>query len=69
MAPRAMRMPTLAAVLPNPSENDFKTVVRFSPATTPTVSAPKIKERNGCSFTMVISTTITAMPARKARTS
>ena len=29
----------------------------------PTVNAPKISARNGCSFTTVIKTTITAMPA------
>ena len=55
--------------MPKPSENDFSTFSRFSPATIPTVSAPKIRARNGCSLTHVISTTITAMPARKARMS
>ncbi len=62
-------MPTPAAVVPNPSENDLSTFSRFSPATMPTVSAPKISDRNGCSLAIVIRTTITAMPATKARIS
>ena len=41
----------------------------FTPATMPTVRAPKIRARNGCSLAMVISTTMTAMPASAASTS
>ena len=40
----------------------------FTPATMPTVKAPKISARNGCSLAMVISTTMTAMPASAAST-
>ena len=40
-----------------------------TPATMPTVRAPKISARNGCSFAKVISTTMTAMPASAAGTS
>ena len=66
IAPSAMRMPTLAAVLPNPSVNDASTVVKDSPATTPTANPPKIRPRNGCSFTTVMSRTMTAMPTANA---
>ena len=66
IAPSAIRMPTLAAVLPKPLANEVSTVANSSPATTPTVSAPKIRPRKGCSFTTVMSTMITAIPARKA---
>ena len=54
IAPNAIKMPTPAAVLPNPSVNDFQHVGEVSPATMPTVSPPKISARNGCSFTTVI---------------
>ena len=69
IAPNAIRMPTPAAVEPNPSAKDLSTFCRSSPATMPTVNAPKISARNGCSLTTVIKTTITAIPARKARIS
>ena len=68
IAPRAIKIPTLAAVDPNPLENEASTSLMFSPAAMPTVSAPKIRARNGCSLTIVISTTIRAMPASAART-
>ena len=36
------------------------------PATTPSTSEPRISERNGCTFSQVISTTTTAMPSSAA---
>ena len=69
IAPNAIKMPTPAAVLPNPSVNDFQHVGEVSPATMPTVSPPKISARNGCSFTTVIRTTMSERPANAARMS
>ena len=69
IAPSAIRMPTPAAVVPNPSENDSRTSPTFMPATIPTASAPKISDRNGCNFATVISTTISAIPTSAASTS
>src|SRR6185312_12159763 len=40
IAPRAIRMPTLAAVSPNPLPNESRTSPGFCPATMPTVKAP-----------------------------
>ena len=62
-------MPTPAAVSPKPVENDLSTLTMPCPATMPTLSAPKISPRNGCNFTTVISTTMTAIPTPKASTS
>lgn len=61
IAPSAIRMPTEATVLPTPLE---KLLISFStgiPAARPSTSEPSTSDRNGCSFTLVISTTITAM--------
>ena len=63
IAPSAIRMPTLAAVVPNPLVNDSSTFSGFSPATLPTIRLPKINARNGCS----LATVINAMPAIAAR--
>lgn len=69
IAPNAIRIPTPAAVVPNPLANDSSTFWGFSPATLPTIKLPKISARNGCTFVTVISTTISAMPATAARIS
>src|SRR6478672_9723182 len=69
IAPSAIRAPTPAAVVPKPVVNESSTALKSSPATMPTVSAPRIRARNGCSFTTVMRTTISAIPASAARIS
>ncbi len=69
IAPRAINVPTLAAVEPNPL---LKLVIAASsaiPATAATTSEPIVSARNGCTENRVIRTTMTAMPTSAAMTS
>ena len=66
MAPRAISVPTPAAVEPKPLVKLSMVSDMATPATAPTVSDPRVSPRNGCSLKRVISTTITAMPSRAA---
>ena len=69
IAPSAISVPTPAAVVPKPVVKLAIATVRSTPATMPTVRAPRVSARNGCSFAKVISATMTAMPISAAATS
>ncbi len=69
IAPRAMRMPTAPAVLPNPLMKLVRAAVGEIQATAASAAEPRIRARNGCIFSQLMSTTMTAMPTRQAMTS
>ena len=69
IAPRAMRMPTAPAVLPNPLVKLVSAAVGAIHATAASAAEPRISARNGCIFNQLISTTMTVIPTRHARTS
>ena len=69
IAPSAMRIPTAPAVLPNPLMKLVNAAVGAIHATAASAAEPRISARNGCIFSQLISTTMTAIPTRQARTS
>src|SRR5690242_5489445 len=69
IAPSAISAPTPDAVSPKPLPKLFTVSAIGRPAMAPTSSEPRVRLRNGCTFSQVISTTISAMPASAAGTS
>ena len=66
MAPSAISSPTLPTVVPTPVVKLSMVLVTPRPATTPRAAVPKMRARNGCTFSQVISTMTTAMATTAA---
>jgi hypothetical protein len=69
MAPRAMSSPTLPTVVPTPVVKLVIVLSGASPATLPSTAEPRIRARNGCTLSQVISRTTVAMPSSAASVS
>jgi hypothetical protein len=66
IAPRAIRRPTLPVVLPTPSVKLSTVLAGPRPAMTPSTADPRIRARNGCMRSIVISRTTVAIPRTAA---
>ncbi len=66
IAPRAISTPTPATVEPSPALKLVMTLSSGAPANAPSASDPMVSDRKACSLNLVMSRTMTAMPARTA---
>jgi hypothetical protein len=64
-----MSSPTLPTVNPTPLVKESTVGVGPRPATRPRTAEPRMRARNGCTLSQVISTTTVAMPSSAARMS
>jgi hypothetical protein len=69
IAPRAMRMPTAPAVVPNPVTKLFTVSPGGIVATAPSTAEPSMRARKGWTLAHVMSTTTARMPSTHASTS
>ncbi len=66
IAPRAIRTPTPATVEPSPVLKLVMTLSSGAPANAPSASEPMVSARKACILNLVMSRTMTAMPASTA---
>lgn len=66
IAPSAMSTPTPATVDPSPVVKLTIALSSGAPANAPSASEPMVSARKACTLNLVMSTTMTAMPASTA---
>ncbi len=69
IAPRPISRPTPATVAPKPVEKLVSSLSNGAPATTASRPEPRVSARNGCSFSLVISSTMAPMLSSTATSS